>query len=215
LRRLLTVLTNSFEKAIKMILDCEGRVVVTGMGKSGLIGKKIAATLASTRHACALPASGRGHPRRPRNGHERGHGDSTLQTAVKPMNWQECYRPSNGWGSVSLRSPESRIHPGQEQRCSNRRWCKGGGLSSGARADCKHHSDAGNGRRACRCAFGPARLQEEDFACFHPGGALGKKLLLRVRDLMHTEDAVPVVSEGTLIKDAIYEISSKKWGSPQ
>jgi arabinose-5-phosphate isomerase len=55
-------------------------------------------------------------------------------------------------------------------------------------------------------------FKQEDFACFHPGGTLGKKLLLRVRDLMHAGDAVPVVSEETLIKDAIYEISSKKMG---
>jgi arabinose-5-phosphate isomerase len=55
-------------------------------------------------------------------------------------------------------------------------------------------------------------FREEDFACFHPGGTLGKKLLLRVRDLMHIGADVPVVSEGTLIKDAIYEISSKKMG---
>jgi arabinose-5-phosphate isomerase len=55
-------------------------------------------------------------------------------------------------------------------------------------------------------------FREEDFACFHPGGALGKRLLLRVRDLMHTGSDIPVVSETTLIKDAIYEISSKKMG---
>jgi len=55
-------------------------------------------------------------------------------------------------------------------------------------------------------------FKEEDFACFHPGGALGKRLLLRVLDVMHTGDAVPKVSEETLIKDAIYEISSKKMG---
>ena len=55
-------------------------------------------------------------------------------------------------------------------------------------------------------------FKEEDFACFHPGGTLGKRLLLRVRDLMHTGDAIPLVSEETLIKDAIYEISSKKMG---
>jgi arabinose-5-phosphate isomerase len=55
-------------------------------------------------------------------------------------------------------------------------------------------------------------FKEEDFACFHPGGSLGKRLLLRVRDLMHTGDAVPLVTEDTLIKDAIYEISSKKMG---
>jgi arabinose-5-phosphate isomerase len=55
-------------------------------------------------------------------------------------------------------------------------------------------------------------FKEEDFACFHPGGALGKRLLLRVKDIMHTGDAVPAVSEETMIKDAIYEISSKKMG---
>jgi arabinose-5-phosphate isomerase len=55
-------------------------------------------------------------------------------------------------------------------------------------------------------------FKEEDFACFHPGGTLGKRLLLRVRDLMHTGDDVPIVTNTTLIKDAIYEISSKKMG---
>ncbi len=55
-------------------------------------------------------------------------------------------------------------------------------------------------------------FKEEDFACFHPGGALGKKLLLRVGDLMHTGSDIPAVTETTLIKDAIYEISSKKMG---
>jgi arabinose-5-phosphate isomerase len=55
-------------------------------------------------------------------------------------------------------------------------------------------------------------FKEEDFACYHPGGTLGKRLLLRVRDVMHSGDAVPCVSEETLVKDAIYEISSKKVG---
>jgi arabinose-5-phosphate isomerase len=55
-------------------------------------------------------------------------------------------------------------------------------------------------------------FRPEDFACFHPGGALGKRLLLRVRDLMHSGNDIPTVSEETLIKDAIFEISSKKMG---
>jgi arabinose-5-phosphate isomerase len=55
-------------------------------------------------------------------------------------------------------------------------------------------------------------FNKEDFACFHPGGTLGKRLLLRVADLMHTGSAIPIVSEETMIKDAIYEISSKKMG---
>jgi len=55
-------------------------------------------------------------------------------------------------------------------------------------------------------------FKEEDFACYHPGGALGKRLLLRVRDIMHTGDAIPRVSDEAFVKDAIYEISSKKMG---
>jgi arabinose-5-phosphate isomerase len=55
-------------------------------------------------------------------------------------------------------------------------------------------------------------FREEDFALYHPGGALGKRLLLRVEDLMHVGEAVPIVNEGTLLKDALYEISSKKLG---
>ncbi|MCK4536588.1 MAG: KpsF/GutQ family sugar-phosphate isomerase, partial [Desulfuromonadales bacterium] len=55
-------------------------------------------------------------------------------------------------------------------------------------------------------------FKEEDFALYHPGGALGKRLLLRVEDIMHGDDAIPEVSLGTLLKDSLYEISSKKLG---
>jgi arabinose-5-phosphate isomerase len=55
-------------------------------------------------------------------------------------------------------------------------------------------------------------FQEEDFALYHPGGALGKRLLLRVDDLMHGADAMPLVGLDTPLKDALYEISSKKLG---
>ncbi|MEK7280143.1 MAG: CBS domain-containing protein, partial [Nitrospirota bacterium] len=55
-------------------------------------------------------------------------------------------------------------------------------------------------------------FKEEDFASFHPGGSLGKRLLMKVEDVMHKGDKIPIVSEHTLMKDAIYEISSKKLG---
>ncbi|NJD92446.1 MAG: CBS domain-containing protein, partial [Geobacter sp.] len=55
-------------------------------------------------------------------------------------------------------------------------------------------------------------FKAEDFALFHPGGALGKKLLLSVSDLMHSDDALPMVSADTLMRTAIYEITSKKLG---
>jgi len=55
-------------------------------------------------------------------------------------------------------------------------------------------------------------FKEEDFALYHPGGALGKRLLLRVEDIMHGDDAIPEIPLGTLLKDSLYEISSKKLG---
>jgi arabinose-5-phosphate isomerase len=55
-------------------------------------------------------------------------------------------------------------------------------------------------------------FKEEDFACFHPGGSLGKKLLLRVEDLMHTGEAVPVVKDSVGMREALFEITSKKMG---
>ncbi len=55
-------------------------------------------------------------------------------------------------------------------------------------------------------------FKEEDFALYHPGGALGKRLLLRVEDIMHDESAIPSVPLGTLLKDSLYEISSKQLG---
>jgi arabinose-5-phosphate isomerase len=55
-------------------------------------------------------------------------------------------------------------------------------------------------------------FKEEDFACFHPGGSLGKKLLLRVEDVMHSGAEVPVVKAGTSMREALFEITSKKMG---
>ena len=68
IERLIPRIDEHFIKAIELLLDCKGRVIVTGMGKSGLVGKKIAATLASTGHAFIFLASGRGDSWRSRNG---------------------------------------------------------------------------------------------------------------------------------------------------
>ncbi len=61
-------------------------------------------------------------------------------------------------------------------------------------------------------AFDERGFKAEDFALFHPGGALGKKLLLRVEDLMHIDDEIPLVATDTLLRDALFEITSKKLG---
>jgi arabinose-5-phosphate isomerase len=201
-----------FEQAVEMILNCEGRVVVTGMGKSGLIGKKIAATLAST----GTPALFL-HPA------EGIHGDLGMVTRGDTV-----IALSNSGETEEI----ARMLPSLK-----RLGIKLIALTGNTESTLAKNSDVvinvGVKEEACPLGLAPTAsttaalamgdalavalldkrgFREEDFACFHPGGTLGKKLLLRVLDLMHTGDAVPAVSEATLIKDAIYEISSKKMG---
>ncbi len=201
-----------FDQAVRMIMTCKGRVVVTGMGKSGLIGKKIAATLAST----GTPALFL-HPA------EGIHGDLGMVTRGDMVialsnsgETEEIARmlPSlkrlgikiialtGNTESTLAKSSDVVINVGvQEEACPL-------GLAPTASTT----ATLAMGDALAVVLLDQKGFREEDFACFHPGGTLGKKLLLRVRDLMHTGDAVPIVSEDTLIKDAIYEISSKKMG---
>jgi arabinose-5-phosphate isomerase len=201
-----------FEQAIDLILRSTGRVVVTGMGKSGLIGKKIAATLAST----GTPALFL-HPA------EGIHGDLGMVTRGDTV-----IALSNSGETEEI----SRMLPSLK-----RLEIKIIALTGNAESTLAKNSDVvidvGVKEEACPLGLAPTAsttaclamgdalavvlldrrgFREEDFACFHPGGALGKRLLLRVRDLMHTGSDIPVVSETTLIRDAIYEISSKKMG---
>ncbi len=201
-----------FEQAVEMILSCTGRVVVTGMGKSGLIGKKISATLAST----GTPALFL-HPA------EGIHGDLGMVTrgdiVIALSNSGETEEISRMLPSlkrldikiISLTgNPDSTLAKNSDIV-----------INVGVKEEACPLGLAPTASTTATLAMGDALavvllekrgFKEEDFACFHPGGALGKRLLLRVRDLMHTGDAVPVVLEKTLIKDAIYEISSKKMG---
>ena len=201
-----------FEQAVEIILDCKGRVVVTGMGKSGLIGKKIAATLAST----GTPALFL-HPA------EGIHGDLGMVTRGDTV-----IALSNSGETEEI----ARMLPSLK-----RLGIKLIALTGNTDSTLAKNSDVvinvGVKEEACPLGLAPTAsttatlamgdaiavalldkrgFREEDFACFHPGGALGKRLLLRVQDLMHIGDAIPAVSEATLIKDAIYEISSKKMG---
>jgi len=201
-----------FERAVQMILECEGRVVVTGMGKSGLIGKKIAATLAST----GTPALFL-HPA------EGIHGDLGMVTRGDTV-----IALSNSGETEEL----ARMLPSLK-RLGIKLIALTGNIESTLAKNSDVVINVGVKEEACPLGLAPTAsttatlamgdalavalldkrgFKEEDFACFHPGGTLGKKLLLRVGDLMHTGDAVPVVRSTTLIKDAIYEISSKKMG---
>ncbi len=203
---------DSFERAVEMILRCKGRVVVTGMGKSGLIGKKIAATLAST----GTPALFL-HPA------EGIHGDLGMvtrgDTVIALSNsgeTEEIARMLPSLKRLGIRiialtgNPESTLAKNSDVV-----------INVGVKEEACPLGLAPTASTTAALAMGDALavalldkrgFREEDFACFHPGGALGKKLLLHVKDLMHVDDDVPVVKATTLIKDAIYEISSKKMG---
>ena len=210
--RLIDRLDSNFDRAVDLIIGCKGRVVVTGMGKSGHIGNKIAATLAST----GTPALFL-HPA------EGIHGDLGMVTKGDIV-----IALSNSGETEEL----SRMLPSLK-RIGIKIIALTGNTESTLARNSDVVIDVGVKEEACPLGLAPTAsttatlamgdalavvlldrrgFKEEDFACYHPGGSLGKRLLLHVRDIMHTGDAIPKVSAESLVKDAIYEISSKKMG---
>jgi arabinose-5-phosphate isomerase len=175
------------------MLACRGRVVVMGMGKSGHVGRKIAATLASTGTPAFFV-----HPA------EASHGDLGMVTpgdvvlaisnsgesdelaAILPAH-QAPGRHAGGDDRAA------RVHPGRHADHGAQQRGRAGGLPAEPGAHRQHHRADGAGRCAGRGPARRARLREEDFARSHPGGALGRKLLMHVRDLMRSGDALPRV----------------------
>lgn len=205
-------LDGSFEQAVRLILTSPGRVVVSGMGKSGLIGQKIASTMAST----GTPAFFL-HPA------EGIHGDLGMI-----MKGDVVIAISNSGETEEL----LRILPVVKRLGASLVALSGRPDSTLARtADI--HLDVSVAEEACPLGLAPTSsttatlamgdalavallvergFKAEDFALFHPGGALGKKLLLRVEDLMHRDGAIPLVLETTPMKEALFVITAKGLG---
>ena len=205
-------LDENFAKAVLMILECPGRVVVTGMGKSGLICQKMAATMAST----GTPAIFL-HPA------EGVHGDLGML-----MKGDLVIAVSNSGETEEI----ARILPVIKRMGLPLIAMAGNPGSTLGRAG-DVFLDISIKEEACPLQLAPTAsttvtlamgdalavalllqrgFREEDFALYHPGGALGKRLLLRVEDLMHVGADIPTVNVNTPLKDALYEISSKKLG---
>jgi arabinose-5-phosphate isomerase len=202
----------SFIEAINIMYACSGKVVVTGMGKSGIIGKKIAATLAST-----------GTPALFLNPAEGSHGDVGMVSKGDVV-----LAISNSGDTEEI----TRILP-TLKRLDIKIVSMTGSRESLLAKSSDVSLDISVSEEACPMGLAPTAsttatlalgdalaisllnkkgFTEEDFALFHPGGNLGKRLLLIVEDLMHTGDAIPVVRADTLMKNAIIEISSKRLG---
>ncbi len=205
-------LDGSFGKAVGIILESRGKVVVTGMGKSGLIGKKIAATLAST----GTPALFM-HPA------EASHGDLGMVTSedviIALSNSGETeeiiglipFLKRFNVGIISLTgnagSTLSKVSDVALDVSVKEEACPFGLVPTSSTTAALAMGDAIAVALLTKRGF-----REEDFACFHPGGSIGKKLLIKVSDLMHTGDAIPLISPETLILQAVLEISSKRLG---
>ncbi len=198
--------------ACELLMQCEGRVVVTGMGKSGHIGNKLAATLASTGTPAFFVHPG-----------EAAHGDMGMITAKDVV---IALSNSGESGEVTTLLPLlKRLHvplismTGKDQST----------LALAADS----HLNVGVEKEACPLDLAPTSsttvalvmgdalaialleargFTAEEFAFSHPGGSLGRRLLLKVKNIMHCGSQIPQVTASTLMKDALLEMTTKGLG---
>lgn len=204
---------DEFIAAVKRIMSCRGRVVVTGMGKSGHVGRKIAATLSSTGTPSFFM-----HPA------EAYHGDLGMLTEKDVL-----IAISNSGESSEIVN----ILP-VVRRIGAEIIAMSGKRTSTLGKNCDYFIDIGVEREACPLGLAPTasttatlamgdalamalmdekKFTSSDFALFHPGGALGRKLLLTVGDVMHSGEDNPIVAIGATTKDALFEMTAKGLGA--
>lgn len=212
LQEVLTQLDQDFTAACELILNCQGRVIVTGMGKSGHIGHKIAATLASTGTPSFFMHPG-----------EASHGDLGMVTRSDLV-----LALSNSGETNEVTSLLPLL-----KRLGIAIIGLTGAPNSTLAKEANVHLNAAISREACPLNLAPtssttaalalgdalaiALLQArgfgpDDFALSHPGGSLGRKLLLRVSDIMHSGAALPAVLNSASLREALLEMTQKGLG---
>jgi arabinose-5-phosphate isomerase len=203
---------DAFAAACVTMMKCEGRVVVTGMGKSGHIGSKIAATLASTGTPAFFVHPG-----------EASHGDLGM---ITPGDVVLALSNSGETAEVLTILPLLK-------RMNTPLIGMTGKPNSTLAREADVHIDVGVEKEACPLDLAPTAsttaalvmgdalaialleargFTHEDFALSHPGGSLGKRLLLRVRDLMHSEERIPAVRADATLREALLEMTAKGLG---
>jgi len=203
----------SFDAAVDLIINSRGRVIVTGVGKSGLVARKIVATMNSTGTAAIFL-----HPS------DAVHGDLGMLRAVDVV---ICLSKSGDTEEISELIPLFR-------RIGVKIIAMVGNVSSHLARQSDIVLDASVKEEACPHDLAPTAsttaalalgdalavalfekrgFTKEEFAMFHPGGNLGKRLLLKVEEMMVAGDNVPVVREEVPLSDAIVEMTSKRLGA--
>ena len=212
-KKLVTHINDEFEATVKAILACQGRIIVTGMGKSGHVGRKIAASLASTGTPSFFV-----HPA------EAFHGDLGMVTANDMVLAISNSGESNEIVNILpiIKRIGAKIIAMSGRRTS----------TLGKYAD--YYIDISVEREACPLGLAPTtsttatlamgdaitiaamtsrNFTAQDFAVFHPGGALGRRLLLKVENVMHSGEDNPVISVHKTAKEALFLMTAKGLGA--
>jgi arabinose-5-phosphate isomerase len=205
-------LDDSFLRAVELLYNCQGKVVVTGMGKSGIVCRKIAATLASTGTPSFFLHAGEGI-----------HGDLGMvmrgDVIVAVSNSGETEEILKLLPHFKLNGLKLIVMTGKLDSS----LAKAGDvvLDVGVSEEACPLGLAPTASTTAALAMGDAlavvllerkEFKEQDFALRHPGGILGRKLLLKVKDLMKKGDEIPLVREEAPMKEALFEITSKRLG---
>lgn len=212
LKHLAQNLDNDFNKACELLRSCQGKIIVIGMGKSGHIGRKISATLAST-----------GSPSFYIHPAEACHGDmgmiSANDTVIAISYSGETEELLNTLPAIKqVGAPIIALTSSHHNNLSKAALYT---LSIAVRKEACPHNLAPTSSTTATLVLGDAiavallkmkGFSPEDFARRHPGGSLGKQLLLQVGDLMHRGKAIPRVRSGATLEQALMEVSSKRLG---
>ena len=202
----------NFSRAVELLYHCKGKVVLMGMGKSGLVGRKIASTFASTGTPSFFL-----HPAEGLNGDFGMLAKEDLIIAIsysgETRELLEVLPLIKRYGNrlITLTGNEnSTLSKAGDVNLDIR--VKEEACPLGLAPTSSTTATLALGDALAVALMGKKDFKKEDFAILHPGGVLGKRLLLKVEDLMHVGKAFPMVSEKTLMKDAIFEITSKRLG---
>lgn len=205
-------LDGNFTEAVDIIYKCKGRVIVTGIGKSGIIAQKIVATLNST-----------GTPAIFLHSADSAHGDLGM---IRGRDVVLCVSKSGDSIELvnllrAIKNFDVKVISIVGDTNSQLTDLSDVVINASVKQEACPYNLAPTTSTTVALVIGDALaiallkkkdFSKEEFAMLHPGGVLGRKLLLRVSDLMVKDDAVPKVSEKTLFKDIVFEISSKRLG---
>jgi len=212
LERLIERLDPQFEKAVNLLFTCQGKVILAGMGKSGLIAQKIAATLTSTGTPSLFLHAG-----------ESSHGDLgiiTGQDVVIAFSYSgetsEVLQMIGHMQAIGVPliamtgKPDSTLAQAATVHLSiavEKEACPLGLTPTASSTATLALGDA-----LAMCLLEQRQFREDDFAVFHPGGSLGRKLTIRAQDVMVKGDPLPLVQENMPMREAMHVLSRKNLG---